>query len=330
MLKKILAVVTLVVILSDGAFTQDKKPFKPHPFAPSIPELSKEEYAQINVVIDRFIDYDSGKLPDGDGKAILADFQGLGPEAIPPLIDGLNRAANLQASCPAVIIAKKLNKLILGSTDGQLLDLIRENVGAGVTIARHMNAIKDLKIACMTRKAYLSQTGQLAPPGKKAPKAMTTEDLAAAAGKEKGVYVKQILTELEQRQGEQVAIGLGVAMARPEADVKQLGQNLLLKHLSQQKAADLKALLKCPQDEVRLAVVFVIGTRKLPWGAELIDALDDAAPKVQQLARQALIQLSGGQDFGPANSASATARAQAVKAWRHWWKGQSSASSQDK
>src|SRR5262245_40158469 len=71
----------------DKSTGQDKKAWQPHPLAPSIPLLSEEEYTKIEEVIDRFIDYDSGKLPGGDGKKILADFNALGPEAIPPLIE---------------------------------------------------------------------------------------------------------------------------------------------------------------------------------------------------------------------------------------------------
>src|SRR5205085_2671202 len=102
-------------------------------------------------------------------------------------------------------------------------------------------------------------------------------ELAVAAAKEKGLFVKQILIELEQRQDEQVAMSLGAAMTRPETDVKQLAQNLLLKYLARQTPAELKALLKCSQEEVRLGVVYVIGAKKLPWGDELIDALEDSS-----------------------------------------------------
>src|ERR1051326_268109 len=69
---------------------QDQEKFKRHPLAPSLPLLSDDENAKIDKIIDQFIDYDSGKRPGADGKKIVADFNGLGPAAIPPLIDGLN------------------------------------------------------------------------------------------------------------------------------------------------------------------------------------------------------------------------------------------------
>ncbi len=330
MFKHLVCCGCIVAILSVTSSAQEKKAFKPHPLAPSIPLLSDDEYAKIDDIINTFIDYDSGKLPQGDGKKILADFNDLGPSAIPPLVDGLNRAANLQSSCPAVIIAKKLTKLVLGTTDGQLLDYIRQSIGIGVTIPRHMNAIKDLKIACMSRKAYLAQNGLLVPPGKLPPSTLTTDELVTAAAKEKSPYVKQILTELEQRTGDQVPLALVTAISRPEADVKQLAQNLLLKYLGKKSAADLKTLLKSETEEIRLGVVFVIGAKKLPLGSEMIDALEDPSAKVQQLAHQALVQLAGGKDFGPSTTSSDTARAEAIKAWRHWWQNKSGSTGQNK
>src|SRR5438132_9515683 len=75
---------------------------QPNPLAPSLPQLTEEEEDRLDEVINRFIDYDSGKLRSGDGKQIVKDFQKLGPEATFALIRGLNRAARIDHSCPAV------------------------------------------------------------------------------------------------------------------------------------------------------------------------------------------------------------------------------------
>src|SRR6516225_4793947 len=77
-------------------------PRKPSPFAPSLPELTQEEENQLDETIDRFIDYDSGKVQGPGAKKAVAEFHKLGPEAIPALIRGLNRAAKIDHSCPAV------------------------------------------------------------------------------------------------------------------------------------------------------------------------------------------------------------------------------------
>src|SRR5260370_42166624 len=80
-----------------------KTPRPPHPLAPSLPLLTDKEYADIDAIIERFIQYDIGKLKGAEGRKALADFLALGPEAVFSLIDGFNRAANLEHSCPAVL-----------------------------------------------------------------------------------------------------------------------------------------------------------------------------------------------------------------------------------
>src|SRR5262245_59157151 len=94
----------------EKAGTKDSR--KSHPLAPSLPLLSKEEYEAFERVIDRFIEYDTGKLKGAEGKKALADFQKLGSSAVFQLIEGFNRAANMEDSCPAVIIAHKLSTII--------------------------------------------------------------------------------------------------------------------------------------------------------------------------------------------------------------------------
>src|SRR5207244_13235895 len=90
-----------------------------------------------------------------DGKKAGAEFQRLGPEAIPALTRGLNRAAAIEHSCPAVTIAKKLDRMLRASNDAELLEFARENIGAGVTQSRHMGVIRDLRVVCIIRKRNL-------------------------------------------------------------------------------------------------------------------------------------------------------------------------------
>src|SRR5438132_2406296 len=123
-----------------------------NPLAPSLPLLSDKEEEKIDGTLDRFIQYDMGLLRGEEGKKALTEFKELGPEAIPGLIRGLNRAAKIESSCPAVTIAKKLATMLRSSNDPLLLDFARENVGAGITQSRHMAVIKDLKVLCIMRK----------------------------------------------------------------------------------------------------------------------------------------------------------------------------------
>jgi HEAT repeat protein len=151
-----LALASLVAAEAPG---EKNPPRERHPLAPSLPLLTPEQEAKIERVIDRFIDYDTGKLRGSEGHKALRDFKALGPEAIPSLIDGLNRAANLEHSCPAVIIARKLASMLGSSRDTELLEFARENIGSGVTARRHMGVIQDLRVACMLRRTALRRQG---------------------------------------------------------------------------------------------------------------------------------------------------------------------------
>src|SRR5262245_23708501 len=112
------ALLSVAVLLSAGQ--GQSSPQKTHPLAPSLPLLSKEEYARFEKIIDRFILYDTGKIKGDEGKKALAEFNKLGPEAVFQLIEGFNRAANMEHSCPAVIIGRKLTTILSSSNDVQL------------------------------------------------------------------------------------------------------------------------------------------------------------------------------------------------------------------
>src|SRR5437660_10147371 len=104
------------------------EPRKPHPFAPSLTELTEEEEKKLDTVIDRFILYDTGKLRGPEGQQAYRDFVKLGPDAIPALLRGLNRTAVLNHSCPVTVIAAKLDRLFASSTDVKLMDFARDEM----------------------------------------------------------------------------------------------------------------------------------------------------------------------------------------------------------
>jgi HEAT repeat protein len=327
------AVTTLVpggVIIkggSTGVIIQDAdlRPREPNPLAPSLPLLTKKEQAAIQEVIDRFIQYETGKLSAKASAKALADFRALGPEATFQLIEGLNHAANIESSCPAVIIARRLAMILGGTQDLDLLDFARENIGAGVSAKRHMNVIKDLKLACALRKGlvqrqYVALGFRL---GQKTPLQMTVTELANAAGSERGPRLQGILVELEKRRGEQVLDTLGALAGHYEPETQKLARGLLSRHLSRQGAKEIRQALKADQAQVRAAAAAVAGSKRLPLGEELIALLNDGENEVRQAARQALGRLSKGRDFGPEPTAGETERAEAVRLWRAWWEKQS-------
>src|SRR5205823_3283281 len=132
---------------------------------------------KLDKIIDRFIDYDSGRAVVPDPKRVKSDFDKLGREAIPALIRGINRAAAIDDSCPAVVIAKKLAGMLASSADPELLDFARENIGAGVTRSRHMSVLKDLRVMCILRKGELNRRGitKYVPPKQVDPAVKLTE-----------------------------------------------------------------------------------------------------------------------------------------------------------
>jgi hypothetical protein len=145
----------------------EKTPRKPSPFAPSLPDLTDAEEEVLDRLIDRFIEADIGKLVGPDAKKAVAEFQALGPEATFALIRGLNKAAAINHSCPAVTIAKKLSGTLRTTRDKQLLEFARENIGSGVESSRHMAVLKDLKVTASLRKSAIERepTPEIRGPG---------------------------------------------------------------------------------------------------------------------------------------------------------------------
>ena len=240
---KFLVLILLAAQAADDPATKAKTPRKTSTLAPSLPELTDAEEAEFDRVIDRFIEYDSGGRKDPDGKKILGNFQKLSTDAIPALIRGINRAAKIDHSCPALIIGKKLERMLRSTHDPELLEFARENIGAGVEQSLHMGVLKQLRVVCIFRKSQLARAGDLgggviglASPTHGARdqlKKLSITDLVEAAGKERGDKLKQILTELGQRKGDQVISALGTAAAASyERDVQKLARDLLDRQLS--------------------------------------------------------------------------------------------------
>lgn len=320
---KALCPLVLLVLLPAQSPAQNEKPPTCTPIAPSLPALSEKEVAQIERIIDRFIQFEAGKLKGKEAVQAVANFKELGPEAIPQLIEGLNRAAAEGQSCAAVFIAKKLNGLLGASDDFELLDFARENIGSGVSAKRHTNVLKDLRLACQLRKSTL-QRQQLAyakvDPDKKPLRVLTLKELSEAAAS--GERRKALLIELEQRQGDAVLRTFVSALDSSDTDIKQLASTLLVKHIARQSPICIQSRLRDERPDVRIAAATATSRRRLPLGDELIGLLADANEEVRQAARRALVQLSGGLDHGPERNAGEAQIHNAIRDWRAWWKQQ--------
>jgi hypothetical protein len=306
---------TLATLVSGDDPAKDT-PRKPSAIAPSLPALTKEEEDKLDEVIDRFIKADTGQLRGEDAKSAQRDFDKLGPEAIPALIRGLNKAALIEHSCPSLVIAKKLNRMLNASEDKELLEFAWDNIGAGVGRTRHSGMLNDLKVSVMLRKNALART---TPKGPKSPRAMTVTELVEAASTERGPRLKTILTELETRRGNEALGALSLAATSYDSETRDLGRELLEKNLSRQTAAVVKQKLQDEQSEIRRAAARVVGTKMPALGGDLIDLLADDKAEVREAAHDALVRLSKGEDFGPATDASKDERETAQRKWRSWW-----------
>src|SRR5581483_8669737 len=196
---------TLAVLLAADAPAKSETPRKPHPLAPSLPELTDEKEGAFDRVVERFIDYDTGRLRGPDGKQALADFHKLPPESIFALIRGVNRSADIEASCPVVTIARKINSILRSSNDPELLEFARENIGAGVTKQRHLGVIRDLRVAAMLRRRDLGSNAVVARPRPSAapPSRLQTKSLGEVLA-EGGTSKDQLNRELDRRPRDRV------------------------------------------------------------------------------------------------------------------------------
>ena len=146
---------TMVAILAaDPAPAETGTPRKPHPLAPSLPELTEKEEAEIDRIIDRFIKADTGKLGGAEGRSAIDDFKELGPESTFALIRGFNKSAHIDHSCPALTISRKLTSILRSSNDVDLLQFAKENIGAGAKQTKYGDVIRQLKMSCSQRITY--------------------------------------------------------------------------------------------------------------------------------------------------------------------------------
>lgn len=101
---------------------------------------------QTDAVVARFIDYDIGKLTGTAGKAAHDAFHRLGSAAVPSLVRGLNMSGRIAASCPVIVIRRKLTASLNESDDPELWQYALQHVGDGVPAhAPHFGAIQQLR-----------------------------------------------------------------------------------------------------------------------------------------------------------------------------------------
>jgi hypothetical protein len=297
----------LVLILSTGSLSGQETTKKRSPIAPSLPYLTNEEEDKLDRIIDRFILFDTGRLPGPEGMQAQRDFDKLGYEAIPALIRGLNKAAVLEHSCPTLVISKKLSRLLLGSNDTELLEFARDTLGSSVGPTAHRRVIEDMRTSCMLRKNEI--TRRLG--------AMTIGQLTESARRSPEMQ-RSALVELASRRGPDALVALAAVYTTTDAEQKPFVRGLLERNLAQQTPAVIKEKLKDSSPEVRLVAIRVVANRHTALVGELIDLLADEVAEVRQAAHEALVKLNKGEDYGPSTVAEAAEIAQAQTKWQAW------------
>ncbi len=193
-----------------------------------------------------------------------------GPEAIPAIVRGINKAYNLGTACPMTSLASQLRiNLLPYCTNPSTLDYVIENLGKGVRFTWKTDARKafnEIKQMCLNRKAELIYL-----------------QLAA----EREVAIQQLVVKM--------------------ADLSD---------------ADLKAALSHRLADARLAALYVVAQKRLHCEDALIERLVDPDSRVTQLARQCLIRLARGTDFGPPPVADAADLVRSQARWKKWWQQQ--------
>jgi hypothetical protein len=95
----------------------------------------------------------------------------------------------------------------------------------------------------------------------------------------------------------------------------------LKKTLGELVTADLEPLrakLKDDNPLYRLGAVQTVHRRRVHLERDLIECLDDSQPLIREGARQALVRLARGADFGPRIAADRLDRKQAARRWQTW------------
>lgn len=110
--------------------------------------IKQDEYKRI---VEQFILYDIGRLSGTEGQKALENFQRLGEDAIPALVHGANNSADMNYSCPIIVIRSKLSSLLQQSNNLDLLTYARDQLGKGRTKTRYQHILDSTRQQCEGR-----------------------------------------------------------------------------------------------------------------------------------------------------------------------------------
>src|SRR5262249_49578397 len=187
-------------------------------------------------------------------------------------IRGLNKAAKINHSCPTLMISKKLNGLLMKSTDEKLLEYARDEIGAGVGQTRHKTTLQDLRFRVLMRKNALARLKPVAP---KVPAKAGTGELVKSASTVRGAALKGVVAELAKRDGKDVVEALATVAGSYDKDAAKWGREALDSQLGRQSVSHVKEQFRHSAAEVRKAAVRVAAAKHVELTLPVIDAVAD-------------------------------------------------------
>jgi hypothetical protein len=282
------------------------------------PAAGDDEEKQRDAVIDRFILADTGRLAGAEAKKAVEAFKKLGVESVPALLRGLNKSAKIDHSCPVLMIAKKLSTILLASDDEKLVEMARDEIGAGLSRSPHAAALADLRVRLAMHQNALSRRPPIPPKG---PGAMTTQALMKAVPKVRGEQLLSVLRELGKRDENEALTGLSLAAsASRDPEAAKLAREMLDARVSRDSLSAVKERMEDGGVEVKRSAIRVARDKHVGLTLAVIDRLTDDSPAVRAEARAALKKVSEGkEDFGPEPAAAKAKQLEARKRWKAWW-----------
>lgn len=121
-------------------------------------ELDQASEPTFDNIVDQFIEYDVGRLRGKAGEDARRAFEQLGPEALPALVRGLNRSAEIRASCPVVVISHKLEQTLQQTDDQVMIDYVLQNIGrdvpSGAPHAARIRSLREKLVKSLTSQQF--------------------------------------------------------------------------------------------------------------------------------------------------------------------------------
>lgn len=309
------------VIFLQCPVNQDGLGGKTNPaIAPSLPELTDAEEARLDEIIDRFMQFDTGKLGGAAGSRALEAFQKLGNEAIPALLRGLRKSAELEHSCPVTVIAKKLRLLLGKSEDLELLEFARDEISA-IDSIRYRGLLTDLRVGITRRQADLARAGITRKKPDSPLARLSVEELNRRIRAERQEATAVALGEALAKRGElKASDGLGHLAGSVYPTLQKEGMRLLSVWMQARTAQEARELLQHEIAQVRLMAGRRLIHLKDKRSVEALALLKDPVQQVREGLHGELIRIAGKDLANPGKSKAE--QEAAFRVWVDWWKQQ--------